>query len=69
VVLRQNQEVLFKYVGGRAYWTYVQTGLGNTTSLTVTAHPDKGGTLQPGDTIIISDNLNLAHKSVVQLKE
>lgn len=65
VVLRQNQEVLFKYVNGKAYWTYVKTGLENSDSYTVQAHPDKGGSLQPGDTIIISGNLNLAHESSV----
>ena len=25
VVMRQNQEVLFKYVKGKAFWTYVKT--------------------------------------------
>ena len=65
VVLRQNQEVLFKYVDGKAFWTYVQTGLENSTSYTVQANPDKGGSLEPGDTVIISGNLNLAHESDV----
>lgn len=68
VVLRQNQEVLFKYVNGSAFWTYVETGLENSTSFTVTAHPDKGGVLKPGDTVIISNNLNLAHESKVKLR-
>ncbi|MEM6844865.1 MAG: efflux RND transporter periplasmic adaptor subunit [Bacteroidota bacterium] len=65
IVLRQNQEVLFKYNDGRAFWTYVQTGLENSTSYTVWAHPDKGGSLEPGDTVIVSGNLNLAHESDV----
>ncbi len=69
IVLRQNQEVLFKYVNGKAFWTYVQTGQENSTSYTVVAHPDKGGVLLPGDTIIISDNLNLAHESEVTVKQ
>lgn len=68
VILRQNQEVLFKYVDGVAFWTYVQTGLENSTSYTVIAHPEKGGTLAAGDTVIISDNLNLAHESAVKIK-
>lgn len=68
VVLRQNQEVLFKYVDGTAFWTYVETVLENSSSYTVTAHPDKGGVLQDGDTIIISNNLNLAHESAVKIK-
>lgn len=68
VVLRQNQEVLFKYLNGKAFWTYVQTGRENSTSYTVQAHPDKGGTLQAGDTVIISGNLNLAHESDVVIE-
>ncbi len=68
VVLRQNQEVLFKYVNGRAFWTYVQTGLENSTSYTVQANPEKGGTLEAGDTVIVSGNLNLAHESEVKIE-
>jgi membrane fusion protein (multidrug efflux system) len=69
VVLRQNQEVLFKYVKGRASWIYIQTEQENSTSYSVIAHPDKGGELHPGDTIIVSDNLNLAHESNVVIKK
>lgn len=65
VLLRDNQEVLFTVKGGKAYWTYVQTGKENSTSYTVIAHPDKGATLQPGDTVITAGNLNLAHDSAV----
>jgi membrane fusion protein, multidrug efflux system len=68
VVLRQNQEVLFKYVNGKALWIYILTSLESSTSYTVTAHPDKGGTLAQGDTIIISNNLNLAHESEVTIR-
>lgn len=69
VVLRQNQEVLFKCVRDSiAFWTYVQTIAENSTSYSVIAHPDKGGTLEPGDTVIISGNLNLAHESEVMIR-
>jgi membrane fusion protein (multidrug efflux system) len=68
VVLRQNQEVLFRYTHGIAFWTYVQTLAENSTSYSVVAHPDKGGTLEPGDTVIISGNLNLAHESEVVIR-
>jgi membrane fusion protein (multidrug efflux system) len=69
VVQRQNQEVLFKYKNGIAFWTYVQTLYENSTSYAVIAHPDKGGTLMPGDTVIISGNLNLAHESEVVIEK
>jgi RND family efflux transporter MFP subunit len=67
VVLRDNQEVLFKYISGKAFWTYVQVLAENSTSYSIKAHPDKGGTLVPGDTIITSGNLNLAHESEVAI--
>jgi RND family efflux transporter MFP subunit len=66
VVLRDNQEVLFKVVDGKAYWTYIQTTLENSGSYAVIAHPDKSSaTLNPGDIVIVSGNLNLAHDSEV----
>jgi len=68
VVLRQNQEVLFRYTRGIAFWTYVQTGLENSTAYSVIAHPGKGAKLEAGDTVIVSNNLNLAHESKVRLK-
>jgi membrane fusion protein (multidrug efflux system) len=69
VVLRQNQEVLFKYQNGIAFWTYVLTQYENSDSYTVIAHPDKNGTLVPSDTVIINGNLNLAHESEVEIGE
>lgn len=69
VVLRQNQEVLFKYQNGIAFWTYVQTQYENSDSYAVIAHPEKNGTLEPGDTVIVTGNLNLAHESEVEIDE
>lgn len=68
VVLRQNQEVLFKVVNGKAYWTYIKIDQENSDSYIVRAHPEKGATLEPGDIIITSGNLNLAHESEVKVK-
>ena len=69
VLLRDNQEVLFKCTRDSiAFWTYIQTTGENTTSYSVIAHPDKGAKLEPGDTIIVSGNLNLAHESRVVVK-
>jgi RND family efflux transporter MFP subunit len=69
VLLRDNQEVLFKCTRDTiVFWTYIQTTGENTTSYSVIAHPDKGATLEPGDTVIISGNLNLAHESKIVVK-
>jgi RND family efflux transporter MFP subunit len=66
VVLRQNREVLFRYTGGTAYWTYVEVLDENESQYAVVAAED--ATLEPGDTIITSNNLNLAHESEVDIE-
>ncbi len=66
VVLRQNREVLFRYTGGIAYWTYINVIDENENQYSVVAA--EGATLEPGDTVIISNNLNLAHESEVEMK-
>lgn len=69
VILRQNQEVLFKYINGKAFWTYVNTTHENSTSYAVIPDPNKtSASLKPGDSIIVSGNLNLAHESEVEIK-
>jgi len=67
VVLRQNREVLFRYTGGIAYWTYINVLDENEKQYAVEAA--EGATLNPGDTVIISNNLNLAHESEVEIEE
>lgn len=67
VVLRQNREVLFRYTGnGTAYWTYINVLNENENQYSVVAA--EGATLELGDTVIISNNLNLAHESEVEMK-
>lgn len=66
VVLRQNREVLFRYTGGIAYWTYINVLDENEHQYSVVAA--EGATLELGDTVIISNNLNLAHESEVEIK-
>jgi RND family efflux transporter MFP subunit len=66
VVLRQNREVLFRYTYGTAYWTYVEVLDENESQYAVVAA--EGATLEPGDTISISNNLNLAHEAEVEIE-
>jgi len=66
VVLRQNREVLFRYTRNIAYWTYVNVLDENESQYSVEAA--EGATLEPGDTVIISNNLNLAHESEVEIE-
>lgn len=66
VVLRQNREVLFRFTNGTAYWTYINILDENESEYSVIAA--EGATLELGDTVIISNNLNLAHESEVEIK-
>jgi len=68
VLYRDNLEVLFKYVHGKAEWTYVNILHQNSTHYSVIANPDRVASLQAGDTVIVSGNTNLAHGSLVTIK-
>lgn len=59
VVDRQGQQVVFTYRNGAAYWNYVKLGQENTQSYTILDG------LSSGDTIIIDNNLYLAHEEQV----
>lgn len=65
VVLRQNREVLFRYTNGIAYWTYINVLNENENEYAVVAA--EGAILSVGDTVIVSNNLNLAHESEVEI--
>ena len=67
VVLRDNLEVLFCYSKNRAQWTYVHILRENSEEYVVTANPIRESKLSPGDTIIVTGNLNLAHETVVKI--
>lgn len=70
VILRQNQEVLFKVQKGKTYWTYVKTIGENSKEYDVIPHPDKGSaSLKVGDTIVVMGNLNLAHDIKVKVEK
>lgn len=68
VLLRDGEELLFKYCQGKAYWTYVNVLHKNSTHYSVIANQKRFGSLEPGDTIIVSENVHLAHGSPVMLK-
>lgn len=63
VVLRSGRPVVFTLNGDKAMWNYVTTGLENLGEYTITDG------LNPGQIVIISGNLNLAHESPVKLKK
>jgi RND family efflux transporter MFP subunit len=63
VVLRQGREVVFTYEDGLAKWNYVKTGLENSTQFTITEG------LSEGQKVIVSNNLNLAHETRVEIAD
>lgn len=69
VVVRDNLDVLFTYLDGKANWVYVNILSSNQDSYDVIANEDRGARLEPGDLVIISNNLNLADGSAVRIKQ
>ena len=63
LVLRQNKEVVFTvHKDTIAMWNYVTSELENSNSYTITDG------LRVGDTVIVSNNINLAHEASIQIK-
>lgn len=68
VVIRDNENVLFRYSAGKSQWTYVNILESNSESHAVVANERRGAELSAGDTVIVSGNLNIADGSEVILK-
>ena len=62
LVLRNNKEVVFTYEKGLAVWHYVKIFGENERYYAISEG------LKAGDTIIISNNINLAHEAVVKIE-
>ncbi len=60
VIYRQNRQVVFVYQDDKAIWTYVETGLENSTHIAITDG------LTEGMEVIYDNNINLAHESPVE---
>jgi RND family efflux transporter MFP subunit len=59
ILARQNRQVVFTVENGHAIWNYVTTGYENSTQCTITEG------LQPGQQIIVSNNLTIGHLAPV----
>lgn len=69
VVIRDNMEVLFRYVDGKSLWTYVNVLMSNTTHHVIEANKDRGADLNVGDMIITGGNLNLGDDAPVEIMQ
>lgn len=65
VVIRDNLEVVFRYVDGKSQWIYVNVLKSNSTQHVIEPNRERGAELREGDLIITSGNLNLADDTPV----
>lgn len=67
VLVRDGRPLIFKIEEDRAKWTYVELGEGNDRLVEI-RKVLRGGTLAPGDQVIVSGHLTLAHDAKVKVR-
>lgn len=68
VLVRDDRPLVFKVTDDdRAQWLYVDTGLENDDWIEITA-VHSGGSLQPGDRVVVSNHLTLAHEAKLRIR-
>ena len=68
ILIRDNRTLVFKKDEDRAKWLYVDTGLQNDDWVEILA-VHSGGSLSPGDEVVISDHLTLAHEAKIKVRK
>ncbi len=68
VLTRDNRPLVFKVTGERAQWLYVDVGLMNDDWMEIKA-VYSGGSLAPGDQVVVSDHLTLAHEALIDIRK
>jgi membrane fusion protein, multidrug efflux system len=68
MLIRDSRPLVFKKEGDRAKWLYVTTGLENDDWVEITA-VHSGGSLSPGDEVVVSDHLTLAHEAKIKVRK
>ncbi len=68
VLTRDGRPLIFKVDGDRAQWLYVELGVSNDHLVEVTSVL-QGGTLEPGDRVVVSDHLTLAHEAKIKVRK
>jgi multidrug efflux pump subunit AcrA (membrane-fusion protein) len=63
LVIRQGKDVIFVRQDSLAIWRYVTVEFENSASVSVKDTPDG---IHPGDMVIITGNVNLAHETIVR---
>lgn len=68
VLTRDGRPLVFKVEDGRAKWLYVELGQSNDHLVEITSVL-QGGTLEPGDRVVVSDHLTLAHDAKIKVRK
>lgn len=68
LLIRDNRHLVFKKEGDRAKWLYVDTGLENDEWVEI-LRVHSGGSLAPGDLVVVSDHLTLAHEALIKVRK
>jgi RND family efflux transporter MFP subunit len=68
ILTRDGRPLLFKVEGDRAKWLYVAVGEANDDLIEI-ERVIQGGNLEPGDKVVVSDHLTLAHDAKIRVKK
>jgi RND family efflux transporter MFP subunit len=68
ILTRDGRPLVFKVEDDRAKWLYVQVGEANDHLVEITKVV-QGGVLEPGDKVVVSDHLTLAHEAKIKVKK
>jgi len=68
LLIRDKRPLVFKKDGDRAKWLYVTIGKQNDDWVEI-LKVHSGGSLAPGDEVIISDHLTLAHEAKIKVRK
>lgn len=68
ILTRDGRPLLFKIENKRSQWLYVSLGESNDHLVEITKVL-QGGTLQPGDKVVVSDHLTLTHDAKLKVKK
>ncbi|MEN8007585.1 MAG: efflux RND transporter periplasmic adaptor subunit [Candidatus Krumholzibacteriota bacterium] len=68
LLIRDNRPLVFKKEGDRARWLYVDIGLENEQWVEI-LKVHSGGSLSPGDEVVVSDHLTLAHEAKIKVRK
>jgi HlyD family secretion protein len=68
ILMRDGRPLVFKVEDDRARWLYVDLGESNEHMVEIRSVL-QGGTLDPGDRVVVSDHLTLAHDAKIKVRK